>query len=112
MSAQLQQVQTARAAEQVTTVDLCQSVSRAGVSGIIGAIRRGEMKGVSPKMISIRESVRKQDVIPKLDALERRHQECYRQAVASKEPEFDSARVYPQILKKPDLAEVLLDPIV
>ena len=42
MSAQLQQVQTALAAEQVTTADLRQSMNRGGDPGIIGAIRRAK----------------------------------------------------------------------
>ena len=40
MSAQLQQEQTALAAERVTTADLRQSMNRGGDSGMIGAIRR------------------------------------------------------------------------
>ena len=49
MSVQLQQVQMALAAEQVTAADLRQSMNRGGGLGIIGAIRRGQMKEVSPK---------------------------------------------------------------
>ena len=48
-SAQPQQVQTALAAEQVTTADFRQSMNRGGDPGIIEAARRGHMKDVSLK---------------------------------------------------------------
>ena len=57
MSGQLQQVQTALAAEQVTTAELRQSMNRGGDSGIIGAIRSGQMKQVSPKEVHQHASV-------------------------------------------------------
>ena len=49
MCAQLHQVQTELAAEQVTTAVLRQNIFRGGDSGIIGTIRRGQLKEVSPK---------------------------------------------------------------
>ena len=58
-----------------------------------------------------------QDVLPKIAALERSHQEYYRQAIASKDPEFvnlraSGASVYPEVFKKADLLKVLPDSIV
>ena len=58
-----------------------------------------------------------QDVMSKLNALERRHQEHYRQAVATKEPEFVKMKthgisVYPEVFKKADLMKVRPDSIV
>jgi hypothetical protein len=58
-----------------------------------------------------------QDVIPKIAALERSHQEYYRQAIASKDPEFvklrsSGASVYPEVFKKADLLKILPDSIV
>ena len=46
MSAQLQQVQTALAAEPLTTADFRHSMYRGGDSGTTGATRRGQMKEV------------------------------------------------------------------
>ena len=53
-----------------------------------------------------------QDVLPKVTALERSHQEYYRQAVASKDPEFVKMRatemsVYPEVFKRADLLKIL-----
>ena len=58
-----------------------------------------------------------QDVTPKVTALERAHQEYYRQALASKDPEFIKMRthgisVYPEVFKKADLLKVLPETIV
>ena len=48
MSAQRQQVQTALAAKHTTTADLRQNMNSGGESGgIIGAVRRGQMKDIS-----------------------------------------------------------------
>ena len=75
-------------------------------------------------VISILESIRNmqaarniQDVLPRVTALERSHQEYYRQAVASKDPEFVKMRangmsVYPEVFKKADLLKILPDSIV
>ena len=50
MSALLQQVQPALAAQQATTADLRQNMNRRRESGeLIGAIRKGQMKEISPK---------------------------------------------------------------
>ena len=75
-------------------------------------------------VVSILESIRNmqaaknvQDVRLKLNALDRRHQEYYRQAVTSMEPEFVNMKthgisVYSEVFKKADLLKVLLDSIV
>ena len=75
-------------------------------------------------VISILEGIRNmpqaknmQDVLPKITALERAHQEYYRQAVASKDPEFVKMRahgigVYPEVFKKADLLKVIPEVIV
>ena len=50
LSGQLQQVQAALAARKLTAADLGQSLIRGGDSGgIIGAIKRGQMKEIAPK---------------------------------------------------------------
>ena len=58
-----------------------------------------------------------QDVLPKVAALERLHQEYYKTALASKDPQFVKMReqglsVYPEVFKKADLLKILPDAIV
>ena len=58
-----------------------------------------------------------QDVMPKISALERVHQEYYKLALASKDPDFVKMKsagvsVYPEVFKKADLLKVLPDGIV
>ena len=75
-------------------------------------------------VISILEVIRNmqqakniQDVLPKITSLERAQQEYYRQAIASKDPEFVKMRthgvsVYPEVFKEADLLKILPEVIV
>ena len=58
-----------------------------------------------------------QDVLPKMTALERVHQEYYKTAMASKDPEFETMKkhglsVYPEVFKKADMLKLLPEVIV
>jgi len=58
-----------------------------------------------------------QDVIPKMMSLERAHQEYYKTAMASKDPEFEKMRkngisVYPEVFKKADMLKLLPEVII
>ena len=58
-----------------------------------------------------------QDVLPKMTALERVHQEYYKTAMASKDPVFATMKkhglsVYPEVFKKADMLKLLPDAIV
>jgi len=58
-----------------------------------------------------------QDVIPKMMSLERVHQEYYKTAMASKDPEFEKMRkngisVYPEVFKKADMLKLLPEGII
>ena len=75
-------------------------------------------------VITILESVRSmslvknvQDVLPKISILEKAQQEYYKQAVASKDPEFIKMKaaginVYPEMFKKADLLKILPEMMV
>ena len=62
----------------------------------------------------MQEAKNRQDVMSKVNSLEKRHLENHRQAVGSKEPEFVKMKtrgisVYPEVFKKADLVKVLPD---
>ena len=75
-------------------------------------------------VISILENIRNMqaamnmhDVVSEVNVLERRREECFGQAVRSKEPEFVKMKthgnsVYPEVFKKADLLKVLPDVMV